>query len=549
MSKQWGIGLWLTILSFTAIGQQVSDDRLKELMRIQQLLQNSNPSYSTSSLLVNPNQVPTQIFDSLAAKPANYLLNQKRVKIRLMPLGYIQQATSILPYDINGGSMLPARGDQLLASAGFHASIGKKIQIQIAPEWVMAANKNYEGFSQQLGNRAWADRYRFWNTIDIPEQFGVGGNNQLLPGQSFIKYQINKISVGLSTQNLWWGPGNKNALIMSTNAPGFLHWSVETNQPIQTNIGAFEGQIIGGELTNSGIEPPRTNSVYNGSFVYQPKRNATRYMTGMMLSWRPKWTPNLYLGFAKSSYLYSGDITSPLDYLPLQGFFGKALTNTEKNNQKASMGSLFIRYLMPKDNAELYLEYGRKEQMLTPLDFITTDAFRRAYIVGFRKLFPTKNNAHILFAAELTQMQAQTAEFIRNPDSWYSHNYVREGYTNRGRSMGAGIGPGSNSQTFEIAWVKGLKRIGLQFERLRHHSDFFYYAFEYTSDFRRHWIDLSANLKVDWHFKNLYLSGQFGLIRSYNYKWLIIQVDPNNFFVPGNEILNVAGKLSLKYRL
>ncbi|MDO9157453.1 MAG: hypothetical protein Q7U17_11295, partial [Sediminibacterium sp.] len=204
---------------------------------------------------------------------------------------------------------------------------------------------------------------------------------------------------------------------------------------------------------------------------------------------------------------------------------------------------------MPKDNAELYLEYGRKEQMLTPFDFITTDAFRRAYIVGFRKLFPTKNNAHILFAAELTQMQAQTAEFIRNPDSWYSHNYVREGYTNRGRSIGAGIGPGSNSQTFEIAWVKGLKRIGLQFERLRHNSDFYYYAFEYTNEFRRHWIDLSTNLKVDWHFKNLYLSGQFGLIRSYNYKWLIIQVDPNNFFVPGNEILNVAGKLSLRYRL
>lgn len=549
MSKQWGIGLWLFILSFTAMGQQVSDDRLKELVRIQQLLQNNAPSYSTPSLLVNPNQVSTHIFDSLAAMPANYLLNRKAVKIRMMPLGYIQQATSILPYDINGGSMLPARGDQLLASAGFHASIGKRIQIQIAPEWVMAANKNYEGFSQQLGNRAWADRYRFWNTIDIPEQFGHGSINQLLPGQSFIKYQINKISVGISTQNLWWGPGNKNALIMSTNAPGFLHWSVETNQPIQTNIGAFEGQIIGGELTNSGIEPPRTNSVYNGSFVYQPKRNATRYMSGMMLSWRPKWTPNLYLGFAKSSYLYSADITSPIDYFPLQGFFGKSITNTEKSNQKASMGSLFIRYLMPKDNAELYLEYGRKEQMLTPLDFITSDAFRRAYIVGFRKLFPTKNNAHFLFAAELTQMQAQTAEFIRKPDSWYSHEYVREGYTNRGRSMGAGIGPGSNSQTFEIAWVKGLKRIGLQFERLRHNSDFYYYAFEYTNEFRRHWIDLSTNLKVDWHFKNLFLSGQFGLIRSYNYKWLIIQVDPNNFFAPGNEILNVAGKLSLKYRL
>jgi hypothetical protein len=180
---------------------------------------------------------------------------------------------------------------------------------------------------------------------------------------------------------------------------------------------------------------------------------------------------------------------------------------------------------------------------------LATNAFRRAYIAGFRKLFPTKNNAHILFASELTQMQAQTGDFIRNPDSWYSHEYIQQGYTNKGRSIGAGIGPGSNSQTVEISWVKGLKRIGLQFERIRYNSDFYYYAFEYTQDFRRHWIDLSTNLKLDWHFKNIYLSGQFGLIRSYNYKWLIIQVDPNNFFAPGNEILNVAGKLSIRYLL
>jgi hypothetical protein len=538
--------LIICCLSLFAFGQQISDDRIKELLRNQQLL---NQTLAGSSFMVNPNLIPIQIFDSLTAKPVNYILNKKSTKIRLIPFGLTLQSTSQLPYDFNGAGLLPSRGNQLLATGGVFASIGKKIHIQIAPEFVTAANNDYEGFSQQLGNRAWADRYRFWNTIDIPEQFGTGNYTQILPGQSYIKYQTKNISFGISTQSLWWGPGTRNALIMSANAPGFLHWSVETVKPIKTKIGLFEAQIIGGELTNTGIAPPRINSVYNGNFVYKPKREASRYMTGMVLTWQPKWTPNLYLGIAKSSYLYTQDITNPIDYLPLQGFFGKAITNTEKNNQKASMGSLFIRYLMPKDQAELYLEFGRKDQALMPLDLFSANAFRRAYVVGFRKLFPTKNNAHILLASELTQMQAQTDDFIRNPDSWYSHEYIQQGYTNKGRSIGAGIGPGSNSQTLEISWVKGLKRIGLQFERIRYNSDFYYYAFEYTQDFRRHWIDLSTNLKLDWHFKNIYLSGQFGLVRSYNYKWLIIQVDPNNFFAPGNEILNVAGKLSLKYRL
>jgi|688.fasta_scaffold102629_2 hypothetical protein len=544
--RKLGSALLICCFALSAIAQEITDDRIKELLRNQQLL---NQQLVRSSFMVNPNLIPIQIFDSLAAKPVNYILNTKNTKIRLIPFGIILQTTSQLPYDFNSASLLPSRGNQLLATGGIHASIGKNIRIQIAPEFVTAANKDFEGFSQQLGNRAWADRYRFWNTVDIPEQFGTGKHNQLLPGQSYIKYQTKNISFGISTQNLWWGPGSRNALIMSTNAPGFLHWSFETVRPIKTKIGSFEGQIIGGELTNTGIAPPRINSVYNGIFVYKPKREASRYMTGMVLSWQPKWTPNLFLGMAKSSYLYTQDITNPIDYLPLQGFFGKAITSTEKNNQKASMGSLFIRYLMPKEQAEIYVEYGRKDQALMPLDLLATNAFRRAYIAGFRKLFPTKNNAHILFASELTQMQAQTGDFIRNPDSWYSHEYIQQGYTNKGRSIGAGIGPGSNSQTVEISWVKGLKRIGLQFERIRYNSDFYYYAFEYTQDFRRHWIDLSTNLKLDWHFKNIYLSGQFGLIRSYNYKWLIIQVDPNNFFAPGNEILNVAGKLSIRYLL
>jgi hypothetical protein len=529
-----------------ANAQFVSDDRFKELMRNQSLL---DAKARVNSGMINPNQISLQVLDSVSKNSTPKKQINNNLNFRLLPISFIQQTSSELPYFLNGGNLLPARGYQMLASAGFSLVLANKIHIQIAPEWVSANNNNYEGFADQLGSRAWADRYKFWNTIDIPEKFGDGKYTKLNPGQSFIKYQTKHFSFGVSTENLWWGPGINNALIMSTNAPGFLHWTVETNKPIKTKIGSFEGQVIGGTLASSGFEPPRVFSAYNGNYDYQPKRDVTRYMTGMVLTWNPKWTPNLYLGIAKASYLYTDQLKNPLDYFPLQGFFGNELTRTEKNNQKASMGSLFARYVFPKDEAELYIEYGRKDQALFPLDFFNTNAFRRAYVVGFRKLFPTKNKAGILFATELTQMQAQTGELIHNPDSWYSHSYVTQGYTNQGRTIGAGIGPGSNSQSFELSWVKGFKRIGLQFERLRHQSDFYYYAYEYTSDFRRHWIDISTNLKVDWNFKNLFLSGQFGVVRSYNYQWLIIQVDPTNFFAPGNEYLNLVGKLSIRYKL
>lgn len=538
--------LLLILTGSYAFAQQVHNDRLKDLLRTRQLAGDS--ALQQRSWMVNAGQVPVSVLDMDKRVVSVARLQGKHFSVGALPLQLIQQYHDNQPYEWNGGSFLPSRGYQMLVSTGVYANIGKHIQVQVAPEFTRAENRSFEGFSQQQGNRTWADRYRFWNTIDIPESFGNEPQASFYPGQSFVKYRTKNLAMGLSTESLWWGPGYRNALIMSNNAPGFLHWTVETHQPIRTGIGNFEGQIMGGKLDASGYLPPRINSVYNGNFLYVPKPNQDRYMTGMVLTWNPKWTKGLFLGIAKASYLYTNDVSNPLDVLPFQGFLGRARTANERNGKKASMGSLFVRYLMPAEQAELYMEFGRKDISLMPWNLIQTDAYRRAYVAGFRKLFATRNKAHIQLMAELAQLQAPTAELIRSPDSWYTHPYVRQGYTNRGRSIGAGIGPGSNSQTMEISWVKGLKRIGLQLERVRYNSDFYYLAFEYLKDFRRHWVDLSAMVKADWPLGPVFLSAQMGIIRSYNYQWWIVQYDPTNYLIPGNEVLNFTGRMGVSYR-
>lgn len=544
--KRAGIFFLFFVFAVNSMAQTISNDRLKEIFRNQQLLGRYKPGYSLS---VSANQVDLAELDSALSVSSRVILNGgKSLKVQFIPVAITQENNSQLPYNWNLGSMIPAKGYQLMASAGVHASIGKHISIQLAPEFVYAANNEFEGMSTQLGSRAWAARYRFWNTSDIPENFGTGSYTKVFAGQSYIRYNTRSVSFGISTENMWWGPGYRNSLIMSTNAPGFLHVTINTIKPIGTGIGRFEGQLIGGQLKSSGFLPPRIYSVYNGAFVYEPKKEEDRYIAGMVLTWNPKWTPGLYLGVSKASYLYTSDISNPLDVLPLQGFFGRARTQAERDGKKASMGSLFARYVMPSEQAELYMEYGRKDISVMPWNLFQADAYRRAYVAGFRKLFNTKANAHIQLVAELTQMQAPTAELIRQPDSWYTHFYVRQGYTHLGRPLGAGIGPGSNSQTLEIAWVKGLKKIGIQLERVRYNSDFYYYAFEYLKDFRRHWIDISTTFKADWNFDQFFLSAHLGIIRSYNYKWLIVQLDPTNYFTPGNEFLNISGRISASYR-
>ena len=495
--RRKGLGILLFsifCLNLALRAQWVNNDIIREIAIAKQLLGNESDSILYQSKLI---------------------FNKKKVKIELLPIGMTHFYHSALPTGYNLGSAIAAKGYQIQVSGGFKASIGDKWKIQLNPEWVEAKNQDFEQMAQILGDQTWVDYYRFANNIDLPSKMGDGPYSRAFLGQSFIKYQWNQNwEAGVSSENRWWGPGWKNALIMSYNAPGFLHATINTRKPVETKWGKLSFQWIAGNLKESGVLPLRINSINNGNFVYQPKVQEDRFLTAIHLSWTPKWTPNLTLGYSGAAYFYTNDW-----------------------GNKASLGAIYARYRMPEDLAELYMEFGALKD------------FRRAYVAGFRKLFPTTNNAHIQFAAELTQMQAQTAELIRDPNSWYTHDKVRQGYTHLGRTIGAGIGPGSNSQNIEIAWVKQNNKIGLQFERLRHNSDFYYFAFERIGDFRRHWIDLSSSAFASWQFKNIWLNARLQWMRTFNYQWLIIQTQPNNYFQPGNEYRNISASLSAILRL
>ncbi len=537
------IFLYVTILlTHMSYAQSVYQSRIREYWRNQALLQDS---LAVSGMVNLPNELSAQSVKSVQS------VQSVSSVFSLSPITITQQHQSALPYLWNQGSLVPAKGFQTMLAAGVRYQYKNKLSIELAPELVWAENKPFEIMSNTLGNRAWKDYYTaFYNVTDIPERFGNRVYTKLLPGQSAITYHGKQFDYAISTKNTWWGPGMFNALVLSNNAPGFLHAAITTNKPIQTKWGSLEASLIAGVLNASNVLPPRVNSTYEGQFVYIPKRNEDRYLTAMTLSWNPKWTPGFYLGFAKASYLYPSDIRSPIDALPLQGFFGEKLTQLEKQGKKASLGSWFMRYVMPKDHAEVYIEYGRKEQALMPWNLIENQPYRRAFVAGLRKLLMTsRKDAYWQLGVELTQMQVPDPDLIRTPDSWYTHQYVRQGYTHLGRSLGAGIGPGSNLQTIELNYWNKKNRLGVQFERWLHNADYYYYAFSYLGDFRRHWVTLATTFKADWDFGQFSLHGSLGIIRSLNHQWLVVQLDPQDLFAPGNEYLNVASQVTLRYKL
>jgi hypothetical protein len=210
---------------------------------------------------------------------------------------------------------------------------------------------------------------------------------------------------------------------------------------------------------------------------------------------------------------------------------------------------------MEKEKAELYAEFGRNDRTMNPLFFMDDLTVPVAFVAGFRKLFPLRGRqSNLEIGLELTQISLNRASLISGVKSWYLGDSVRQGYTNKGKVIGSGIGPGGNSQLLEIAWNHGINRIALQVERRIHNNDFYYNTFERIKDFRRHWLDAICNVKVDRQYKNFLFGGGISMVRSLNYQWWYMDYeepisDGSNYFKNGLDYITFQGQLYLNYRL
>lgn len=438
-----------------------------------------------------------------------------------------------------------------LQYAGFH--------VQVQPEWVMAQNQQQAMISNEFKDANFFSRYYFYNinTIDLPSRPGTAQIRKLFPGQSFARYEFkNGIAAGISTENIWWGPGWRNSLIMTNNAPGFLHAGVQTIKPIETKWGSFEGQALLGWLDSSGVEPVENVRQFAEFWpgAYVPKiSQSNRGIMGLMLSWQPKWVPNLYIGFAASQYFYKQK-TDSLD----QPFSDYPYTSSPQSKYHATLGSMFMRYVMPDDHAELYAEFGRADKVATLFNLFG-DSIPLAYIVGVRKLIPVgANKGFIDLAAEVAHLQLPDPRLIftgANPfsipqtRSWYTHPRIRQGYTHYGQLLGAGIGPGSNSQTLNISWVKAFNRIGLRAERVAHNKDFYYYS-NISGNIgggthNRYWTDLSLTLHGQYQWKKLQLAGAITHLSALNHRW--VKVDGAFDGPSTSDKLNLNISLNIRY--
>lgn len=461
-------------------------------------------------------------------KPINFA-NSKGL-FMVLPISWQQQFNSHHPYGWNDGAMIPAKGYQTMVGAGFFVKYGP-LSIQFRPEFVFAANS---AFSSPLKPNP--------DLIDDPVRFGDGPYKKANLGQSSIRLTFDPISFGLSNENVWWGPAIGNAIILSNNAPGFKHFTVNTVRPIKTFLGLFEGQVLAGRLDESGYQVDNP--------ARKPRlRREWRYFTGFNVNYHLKWLPGLTLGLTRTFNAYHSDVTSIKEYLPFFSSYQKQDTDGDPI-ERDQYTSLYARWLFVKENAEVYFEYGVNDHSYNYRDFIMTPEHARAYTFGVRKMFEIKpqSNKYIMVSTEITQLSQNPDRLIRGLQTWYVHGGVRQGHTNLGQVLGAGIGPGSNIQSADVSWVSGIKRIGLGFDRYEVNAT---YSSQLApiNDNSRNWVDMALRANGEWNYKKMIFNVKLAYIKSYNYQWLLKNYDPSQFYIPNNTVYNFHGQLGVTYIL
>ena len=115
----------------------------------------------------------------------------KRWEVKPMPVIWSQVYASDHPFSLNDGAMIPARGYQTMLSGGVFARYGI-LSVQLMPELVYAANRDFDGFPDALNKKMWQVYNSVKNRIDLPDRFGNEPYKKMFWGQSSVRLSDRK---------------------------------------------------------------------------------------------------------------------------------------------------------------------------------------------------------------------------------------------------------------------------------------------------------------------------------------------------------------------
>jgi hypothetical protein len=369
---------------------------------------------------------------------------------------------SEIPLSLNDGSFWAGRGMNARLSGGAVGSYGR-LRFMIAPRLNVSQNKPFGILPSGRADRSgfaspWRSGVR---SADIPLRFGQDRYATIDPGEALVESDFGSVALGATSAEAWWGPGIRNAILMSNNAGGIPRLYVRTARPLSTRLGDIEGVWLLGQL----MESP---------FFDRDASNDSRSLSAAAVTLRVAADTGLRVGLARSVYAISraGRLPSHAGDVFLRWLTPSPQDSTD--NRWDQITSVFAKWTFPDAGLAAHLEWAKLTIPKSIRDLLVNPQDAQGYTVGLEWAKPLSPTTTLRIQSEFTSLDQTPIQVGGETTTIYTSEFVPQGYPMRGQPIGAAIGPGGSSQFIGATLFRNRFTFGTSIGRIRWEEDSYY---------------------------------------------------------------------------
>ena len=293
--------------------------------------------------------------------------------------------------------------------------------------------------------------------IDWPQRMGASADPEMSPGQSYLEFTgLRQAAVGVSTENIWWGPSKRYPMLLGTTSAGFPH--VYARSPT-VELGAFRifGRALLGRLMESEYFDHDSNNDRNllGTLRLEI---GLRSLPGTQLAItsmiRQQWAPDFSLGSLIRKF-------TPLS----------SVQSDEVDGAADGLGAITLVLPARSLGIQLHGTWGRGDFFFNVEDLLTEPDHNQFWSIGLHRDWQTAGERSKWgFSVEHASTAATPPQFrVRSPNfsfGIYRHSGTPQGHTHRGQLLGASIGPGARATYVSVDRTIDGRLLGVLLERV-----------------------------------------------------------------------------------
>jgi hypothetical protein len=361
---------------------------------------------------------------------------------------------STFPSDRDNGAVWSGRGLSIQMAFGVGGAFGP-FRYSMFPSVQWGQNLDFAVADTTVGDHS--SHIYPWEGpgIDWPQRMGSVAFRGMSPGQSFLEVVgWSQAVVGVSTENIWWGPSNRYPMLLGATSEGFPHAFGRSPTVTLASLRLVARAVLG-QLTESeyfdqdGTNDHNLLSALRLEVGFGSLPGAQIAVTSIV---RQPWGPQISFT----------DVLGRL--LP------RATTQGRHGDDQAD-GFGAVTFVLPVASLGMRLHgtWGRGDFFQDAEDLLTEPEHNQFWAVGLHQGWQrAKDGPRWSLSTEHASSGASPSQLgpHRNPTSLTVYRHADQGHSQRGQLLGPSIGPGSRATYASLERASDSRYIGMLVERI-----------------------------------------------------------------------------------